>query len=290
MPETPPPGQPLAVHRDHRRSLADHLYIYAVVSRRSQGVSIGINLNPDKICNFDCVYCQVDRTAPPSVRRVDEERLCQELEHTLDLVCSGELFEQERFRTTPVSLRRLNDIAFSGDGEPTTYPRFLEVVQAVAEIKRRRQLNEVKIVLISNATMFHRPRVQQALALLDTCQGEIWAKLEAGTEAYYQAVERSSIPFARILENIASAARLRPIVIQALFMRLRGEPPSQAEKEAFCDRLKEVLHSGGQIRLVQVYTVARAPAETWITPLSQDEVEALADLVRQRTGLPVQAY
>src|SRR5215468_4233646 len=143
------------VVRDHRRTFEDNLYVYAVVSRRSKGVSIGINLNPDKVCNFDCVYCQVDRKTPPAVRDVDVPRLLQELEDMLDLVLSGELFEMERFRNTPLESRRLNDIAFSGDGEPTTCPEFLEIVQATAALKKRRGLDSVKLVLITNATMFH---------------------------------------------------------------------------------------------------------------------------------------
>src|ERR1700737_2399661 len=90
--------KPLLVQRDHRRSFADNLYVYPVVSRRSKGVSIGINLNPDKICNFDCVYCQVDRKTPPLVRDVDLKRLRDELEGMLQLVTSGQLFDIDRFR------------------------------------------------------------------------------------------------------------------------------------------------------------------------------------------------
>src|SRR5262249_55175938 len=133
-----PSRKSLLVHRDHRRTFADNLYVYAVVSRRSKGVSVGLNLNPDKICNFDCVYCQVDRRTPPLVRDVDVARLLEELEDMLDLFESGELFELDKFRETPADLRRLNDIAFSGDGEPTTCPEFGDVVCAVADVKRRR--------------------------------------------------------------------------------------------------------------------------------------------------------
>src|SRR5437660_6647623 len=114
----------LFVHRDHRRNFAENHYVYAVVSRRSKGVSVGLNLNPDKVCNFDCVYCQVDRTTPGPTRDVDVPRLLAELEAMLDLILSGELFTTERFAPTPAALRRLNDIAFSGDGEPTTCPEF----------------------------------------------------------------------------------------------------------------------------------------------------------------------
>jgi wyosine [tRNA(Phe)-imidazoG37] synthetase (radical SAM superfamily) len=284
------PRQSLLVHRDHRRTYEDNRYVYAVVSRRSKGVSIGLNLNPDKLCNFDCVYCQVDRQTPPTVRDVDVAALIAELEEMLDVVTSGQLFELERYRDTPASLRRLNDIAFSGDGEPTTCPEFLEVVQAVAESKRRRGLDAAKMVLITNATRLHVPRVRQALEVLDQNRGEIWAKLEAGTDAYYQQIERTTVPFIRVLQNITEAAQVRPVVIQAMFLRMNGQPPSSSELEAFCARLKEILAADGRISLVQVYTVARAPAEAWVTPLSNAEVDAIVAMVTKRTGLPAEAF
>jgi wyosine [tRNA(Phe)-imidazoG37] synthetase (radical SAM superfamily) len=266
------------------------LYVYAVVSRRSKGVSIGINLNPDKVCNFDCIYCQVDRTTPAVVRKVDMNRLREELEDMLDLVVNGKLFEMERFRETPAALRRLNDIAFSGDGEPTTFPEFFEAVQIAAEVKAHWELAEVKLVLITNATMFHKPQVQEALALLNSSNGEVWAKLEAGTEDYYRQVDRTTIPFQRILDNIKAQAHYAPLVIQAMFMRIHDQPPSEAELQAFCERLNEIVQTGGQIKLVQVYTVARVPAETYVSPLSRAEVDRIVEMVQQRTKLPAEAF
>jgi wyosine [tRNA(Phe)-imidazoG37] synthetase (radical SAM superfamily) len=268
----------------------DNIYVYAVVSRRSKGVSIGVNLNPDKICNFDCVYCQVDRKTLPIVRDVDVERLLKELEEMLDMVRSGELFQIERFRDTPPALRRLNDIAFSGDGEPTTCPQFSETVARVASLKQQRGLDDVKLVLITNASTFHRTRVRETLCFLDRNNGEIWAKLEAGTEEYYQQVDRTTIPFQRIFDNITEAAVTRPLVIQAMFLRMHDQPPSAEELEAFCRRLSEIIDAGGRITLVQVYTVARVPAESWVTPLTDAEVDAIVDLVRLRTGLAAEAF
>jgi wyosine [tRNA(Phe)-imidazoG37] synthetase (radical SAM superfamily) len=282
--------RPLPVHRDHRRGLADNRFVYAVVSRRSRGVSVGINLNPDKVCNFDCVYCQVDRTTPGAGREVDVPRLRAELEDALDLVTSGRLFDDGRFRSTPPALRRLNDVAFAGDGEPTTAREFPAVVDEVAALKRRRGLDGVQTVLITNATMLHRPAVRRALRTLHADNGEVWAKLEAGTEAYYHQIERTTVPFRRILDNITQAARDAPLVIQALFLRLYGQPPPPAEQEAFCDRLNEIRGAGGQIKRVQVYTVARPPAEAYVSALADGEVDALADLVGRRTGLPAEAF
>jgi wyosine [tRNA(Phe)-imidazoG37] synthetase (radical SAM superfamily) len=184
----------------------------------------------------------------------------------------------------------LNDIAFSGDGEPTTYQNFDDIVSACAQLKQQHLLAEVKLVLITNASMFHRPHVQRGLAILDRNQGEIWAKLEAGTEAYFRKVERTSIPFTQILENITQAARLRPLVIQALFMRIHGTPPTRAELEAFCRRLQELLEAGGQLDRVQIYTIARPPAASHVTALADEEVDQIVALVRQRTGLAALPY
>jgi len=280
----------LSVHRDHRRAFEQNLYVYPVVSRRSKGVSIGINLNPDKVCNFDCVYCQVDRATPPAVRDVDVARLMDELEGMLDLVQTGELFEVDRFQQTPKVLRRLNDIAFSGDGEPTTAREFPEVLARAAELKRQRGLEQAKLVLITNATRFHHPPVRDALAILDANQGEIWAKLEAGTEEYYRQVDRTTIPFQRVLDNVREAAQSRPIVIQSLFLKMHGEPPSPAELDAFCDRLNEITAANGKIKLVQVYTVARKPAEGWVASLSDTEVDGIVRRVKERTGLAAEAF
>jgi len=280
----------LPLFEDHPRSFEENRYVYPVISRRSGGVSIGVNLNLDKICNFDCIYCQVDRTVPSPKQPVDVARLRLELEEMVRLVESGRLFEEPRFRQTPAALRRLNDIALSGDGEPTTFKNFAEVVALCAEIRTAHGLDDVKLVLITNATRFHRPDVQRGLALLDANHGEIWAKLDAGTAAYYHEVDRTTIPFQRVLDNLLAAARVRPIVIQSLFMRVRGEPASTAEREAFCQRLRDILAGGGRIQLVQIHTIARRPAESWVTPLADDEVDALAELVRQRTGLPAAAY
>jgi wyosine [tRNA(Phe)-imidazoG37] synthetase (radical SAM superfamily) len=149
---------------------------------------------------------------------------------------------------------------------------------------------DVKMVLITNASMFHRPHVHRGLGTLDANNGEIWAKLEAGTAEYFKLVDRTPIPFQQILDNITAAARVRPLVIQALFMRVNGQPPSEAELSAFCDRLNEITAAGGKLKLVQVYTVARRPAESYVAPLTDAEVDAIVDLVQQRTGLAAKAY
>src|SRR5262245_796121 len=275
----------------HPRQLGGNRYVYAVHSRRARGISVGINLNPDKICNFDCIYCQVDRTRPPELREVDEARLLDELEEVLRRGKDGTLFQEPRFADVPAGRRRLADVSFAGDGEPTTYPRFLEVVRQVVLLKRRLGLDGLKIAVLTNATVLDRPAVREALAVLDASDGEIWAKLDAGTEAYYEQVcVPGGARFQKILANLLEAARLRPLVVQSLFLKLRGEGPSEEEIGAYATRLREIVGRGGALKLVQIYTVARRPPGPEVEPLSDAEVDGIVERVRRDTGLPVEGF
>ena len=277
-------------HLDHRRLWQDFHYAYPVISRRSKGVSLGVNLNPDKVCNFDCVYCEVDRTAPGPRSDVDLGQLERELAALLDLTVSGALFATTPFNTARPDQRRLNDIAFSGDGEPTTAPEFKDAVACVARLKRERGLDAVKLVLITDSTRLQAPGVVRGLETMMANQGEIWAKLDAGTEAYYREINRTKVPFRRILANLAATARRWPITIQTLFLEWRGQGPSGPEVDAYLDRLREVL-SAGPIQGIQLYTVARPTPEPEARPLKSQAMDDLAARVRAGLpGLPVEVF
>ncbi len=278
------------VYQQHSRLFESNRFVYPVVSRRSEGVSVGVNLNPDKVCNFDCIYCQVDRRSESETRFVEMTQLLDELRDVLQLVNSGELFQHPKFAETPNHLRRLNDIAFSGDGEPTTFRNFDEIIEQAATVKRQVVGDDVKMVLITNASMFHRKHVQRGLSLLDENNGQIWAKLDAGTEDYFKLIERTAIPFQRILDNITLAAKQRPILIQSLFMTVHSTPPDENEITEFCQRLKDVVDAGGRLQLIQIYTVARQPAESFVGSLTEDQLNTIASQVRSTTGLETAVY
>jgi len=278
------------LHTQHQRIFESNRFVYPVISRRSGGLSLGVNLNPDKVCNFDCIYCQVDRRSQSETRFVDTSQLCDELQTMLEMALSGDIFQTAKFSSTPPAWRRLNDIAFSGDGEPTTFRNFDQIIEECAGIKHRAGASDAKMVLISNASMFHREHVQRGLEILDQNQGEIWAKLEAGTAEYFQLIDRTPIKFEQILNNITAAAQVRPLVIQSLFMKVNNEPPTAAELNAFCQRLNDITSAGGKLQLIQIYTIARQPAESYVAPLSNEAVDGIVALVRRQTGLEVAGF
>jgi len=281
----------LAVVQDHSRQFADFTFVYPVISRRSRGLSLGINLNPDKICNFDCVYCEVDRTAPGKVSRLDLNQMQDELAAMIHFVRDGGLAKEPKFNELPSFItRNVKDIAFSGDGEPTLIHNFAECVRTVAEVKRRECLDKTRIVLITDAAGLDKADVKRGLEIMDINQGEFFAKVTAGTENYFKQVNRTTVRFDRILKNLTETARARPIVIQSLFIKVHREVMPAAELNAYCDRLNQIAAAGGQIKEVHAYTAARPTPEPFATKLNIDELNALAAVIRQKTGLTVQVF
>jgi wyosine [tRNA(Phe)-imidazoG37] synthetase (radical SAM superfamily) len=276
--------------QDHARLFESFAFVYPVISRRSRGLSLGVNLNPDKRCNFDCVYCEVDRRTPGRSREIDIPLLRAELTALVQAALRGELAVHPRFAEAPQLTRIIRDIAFSGDGEPTLIPNFAACVQAVVEVKLANRLGDTRIVLITDAAGLDKADVRHGLALMDAHQGEVWAKLDAGTPDYFRAVNRSHVAFDRILKNLRLTARVRPTVIQSLFLKLHGAPLPLPELHAYCDRLNELRHDGAQIREVHAYTIARPTPEPWATRLEPGELDAIAQTIRDRTGLSVLAF
>lgn len=281
----------LPAHREHPRAFRANRYVYAVLSRRAGGISIGVNLSPHKACNFDCTYCQVDRRTPGPEKSVDLVVLREELRRAFADARAGALAADPRFDGVPDALRRVADVAFSGDGEPTNEPWFADSAQILADERTAAGLGTLPVRVITNATVLHLPRVAAALRLLDAHGLDVWAKLDAGTEAYYRLVDRTRVPFGRVLANLLACARERTTTIQALFAAHHGEPPSGAEIAAWAGRLHEIADGGGRIGWVQVHTVSRAPAESFVTPLAPDALARIADAAAAALpGVRVETY
>lgn len=277
--------------QDHSRRYESFTFVYPVISRRSGGLSLGVNLNPDKRCNFDCIYCEVDRRTPGRPDAVDPRRIQEELLELVRLARSGGLARTPRFAQLPPHLcQDIKDIAFSGDGEPTMVHNFADCIQTVANLRQSEALHTTKLVLITDAAGLDKVDVRRGLEILDANHGEIWGKLDAGTEAYYRLVNRSLVRFDRILNNLLLTARVRPIIIQSLFLNVHGQAIPDAELLAYCDRLRHLVAQGGRIREVHAYTIARPTPEPYATALPQADLERIATTIRHQTNLPVRTF
>jgi wyosine [tRNA(Phe)-imidazoG37] synthetase (radical SAM superfamily) len=264
-------------------------FVYIVVSPRAGGLSIGVNMNPDKECNFDCLYCEVDRQTPGTEARLDVKVMADELKATLRTVRSGDLQTLPRYRRLPGDLLRLQHVALSGDGEPTLAEAFAEAVEAVVHVRAVSGLPFVKIILISNATGLDRPQVQNGIKLL-TRADEIWVKLDGGTQAYVEKIDRPKVPLSKVLENILTVGRQRPVVVQSLFPALNGVEPPEEEIAQYALRLKELKAGGAQISLVQIYSATRPMPRLSCGHLPLKTLSRIAQTVRDVAGLRAEVF
>src|SRR5439155_26706250 len=105
---------PLAPAPVPARNFMGNQSVYCVISQRARGVSLGVNMNPDKRCNFDCVYCEVDRRERGGTRRVNISEMKRELEEMLTLARDEGLRTLTTYSRTPSDLLQLKEVALSG--------------------------------------------------------------------------------------------------------------------------------------------------------------------------------
>ncbi len=274
---------------DRPRDFLNNRFVYAVISARAHGLSLGVNMNPDQRCDFDCVYCEVDRRTPPREMALDVDIMGDELRRTLMFVHQGRLRERPFYQALPDELLRLRHVALSGDGEPTLAPNFTGVVQAVVRVRALGGYPFFKIVLITDTTGLDRPQVQEGLKHLNKSD-EVWVKLDGGTQAFLNKVNRAGVSLEKVLKNILSLARERPVVIQSLFPAIHGEEPPLEEVEQYAQRLKELKADGAQISLVQIYSAARPMSHAECGHLPLKALSQIAQNVRQTTGLKAEVF
>lgn len=274
---------------------AGSTHVYAVLSSRARGLSVGVNLNPDQHCNFDCCYCEVDRSATPRGHGhgpvpIKAQAVSSELAGALDMVNAGLLLKHPYFSAIPAETLRLAHVAISGDGEPTLCPNFAEAVEGIVHLRAAGLAPYFKLVLVTNATALDRPGVRAGLRLF-TRADEIWAKLDAGTQEFMERVNRPQhIAIEKVLGNILELGRQRPVVIQSMFVEIDGELSERSELEAYARRLTELKEGGAQISLVQIYSATRPHHSRRVRHLSLRVLSEVASFVHQHTGLRVEVF
>jgi wyosine [tRNA(Phe)-imidazoG37] synthetase (radical SAM superfamily) len=270
----------------HDRDSAGLTYVYPVVSRRAGGVSVGVNLNPNHACNWACVYCQVPDLVRGTAPDIDLAKLETELRAMLADILHGDFMQA----CVPEGARRLNDIALSGNGEPTSAKVFPQVIDLIGRVMADFDLTgKIKLVLITNGSLADRPRVQAGLRQMATLNGEVWFKFDSATAVGMRAINQTRIAPDKQFERLAATARLCPTWLQTCVFAYDGEPPSDAEQTAYLAAVKRIRQDAIPVRGVLLYGLARPsmqPQASRLSALSADWLEAFADRIRA-AGLPV---
>jgi histidinol dehydrogenase len=263
-------NQDIAPEENHRTDRERGAIVYPVYSRRSEGLSIGINLFPDKkVCSFDCPYCEV-------------------FPFETDIKFSIDVMKEALIKTIEDARRKnilIKDICFSGNGEPTMSPHFQNAMNQAAMIKKQ-FAQEAKLVLITNGTMLlHQKSFDY---LVDAATGkknlDIWLKLDAGTEHWFKLIDRSDVSYHDLINRIKLFAEKAPFTIQMMMCSIDEQSPSSEEKSAWIDLISElalIAKKSCGIKAIQIYGKSRSAAE-------DPKAEKIADEMLQKRATQLQ--
>lgn len=258
-------------------------YVYPVVSRRAGGVSVGINLNPNNACNWRCIYCQVPgltRGGPPPL---DLRLLEDELRRMLEDILHGSFMRE----SVPADLRVLADVAFSGNGEPTSAGEFPDAVGVAEKVLRDfGQASRVPVRLITNGSLLDRVAVRKGIAALGRSGGEVWFKLDAASAASMLRINGTRQKPEATMRRLTLCSGLCSTWIQSCFFALDGQLPNPDDVDAYLELLGSAK---GYIAGVHLYGLARAscqPGAERLERIHADWFESLARQIRSY-GLPV---
>ena len=232
------------------------------VRSRRLGVSLGLNLIPlhSKLCTFDCPYCECgrDTVKAPGSRWPSPDLVADALRKTL-----------ERMDAPP------DYVTFAGNGEPTMHPRFPVVVARVLEV-RDAIAPASRVCVMSNGLSAGRPAIRAALDRLD----ERLMKLDPGPT---QDVSGVRYDRARLVEDLRA---LSDVTVQA--MVVDGPGYSGATDDAIDDWLRALARL--KPKAVQVYSIARPPADARVTPVARERLEAIAARARTVVSGTVEVF
>lgn len=268
---------------NHDRDSSGMTYVYPVVSRRARGVSVGINLNPNNACNWRCIYCQVPnlkRGGPPPI---DLGLLEQELRTLLTALFQGDYLE----RHVPSESRRVVDVAFSGNGEPTSAHEFPAAVALAGRV-----LDDFAepppLRLITNGSLLGRQSVQQGIRLIGQRTGEVWFKIDGVGADTTRLINGVALQPGVVLRRLKTCASLCPTWVQSCFFLLDGQLPAEDVLARYLALLDEAR---GIIAGVHLYGLARPsqqPEAARLQALPGQWLEEFAERIRRTTGLTVQ--
>lgn len=273
---------PTLTTRNHDRDIAGMTYVYPVVSRRAGGVSVGVNLNPNNACNWRCIYCQVPdlkRGGPPPI---DLALLEDELRRMLADIVNGDFMQ----RNVPEGMRRLNDVALSGNGEPTCAPEFPAVVELIGKVLADFGLTgKIKLVLITNGSLAGKDYVRAGIRAMAGINGEVWFKFDRATRSGLRRINDTETDPERHFQRLMTVAGLCRTWVQTCVFSLDGTTPDEAEITAYLAMLRRARREIPGLAGILLYGLARPSLQPEASRLELVPTGWLEDLANRINAL-----
>ena len=272
--------QYLSIH-DHSRELSGLKYIYSVVSRRAGGLSVGINLNVNNACNWQCIYCEIPNLTRGSPPPIESDVLENELRLFLHDIIHGDYMQ----KNVAIEDRHLKDIAFSGNGEPTSAAEFPQVILIVKKILQEFDLlHKIKIRLITNGSLMHEASVLKSIEMLEEINGEVWFKVDAATEETIKTVNQVNLKPNQILERLLNTANICPTFVQTCIFMINGKSPDDKDINAYVELINKAKKI---IKGVHLYGLARPSLQPRARDLGRISEQVLKNIAKKLIDLNI---
>ncbi|MBM7622794.1 radical SAM protein [Sporohalobacter salinus] len=224
-------------------------HVFGPVPSRRLGVSLGIDLLSNKICTFDCVYCECGVTTELTSERkeyISTKEVIKELDHFL--------------QTEP----ELDYITFSGSGEPTLHNKIGKIVSFL-----KNNYPDYKLALLTNGSFFAEQGLLDEISEIDL----IVPSLDAVSEDTFEEINRpcTALSIDDIINGLINLSKNYEGEIWLEIFILSGVNDTKKEIEAF----KEVIERVNPQR-VQLNTLDRPGAEDWIESVVEERLKQIA--------------
>jgi len=261
---------------NHDRNIYESKYIYPVVSRRSKGLSLGINLNTNNACNWQCIYCQVSNLKLGKPEAINLKLLESELDEWLNKIINGNFLEECASEKV-----EFKDIAFSGNGEPTATPEFETIIKIVLKKVKKFKLSKIiKLRLITNGSYLNKTIVQNGLKLMKDFDHEVWFKIDHIDPEEALKINRINLSISNLKKNLKCAISISPTIIQTCLLRINNQLPKDDSINKFIEFLKPYA---SDLRAINIYSLARPSQQKTnleIGALNKNELEIIADKMK----------
>jgi wyosine [tRNA(Phe)-imidazoG37] synthetase (radical SAM superfamily) len=258
---------------NHDRNIFNSKYIYPVVSRRSMGLSLGINLNTNNACNWQCIYCQVSDLTRGKPEKIDLKLLENELDQWLDEIVNGTFLNECASHKVD-----FKDIAFSGNGEPTATPEFEAIVKIVLEKIDKFQISKtIKLRLITNGSYLNKKNIQLSLKHMKSVDHEVWFKIDHVNPKDAKKINRINLSIASLRKNLKNSLSISPTIVQTCLLKINRELPSNNFVNEY---IKFLSPYASQLKAIHLYSMVRPSqqkTDLQIEALDKSELQIIAD-------------
>jgi len=270
---------------DHDRNIFDSKYVYPVVSRRAGGLSLGVNLNTNNACNWQCIYCEIPNLSRGGPEPIEVELLKDELNFWIDQIINSNFLKENTPPGTTFA-----DVALSGNGEPTAAPEFLDVLEIIiATLKKQKLIDKIPVRLITNGSFISKKK--DCLNIFNRYHGEIWFKIDAADESSIKLINQVNLDPNSMINNLKKCAEACQTVIQTCLLKINHQVPTNDFLKNYSKLIKPYERL---IKKIDLYSLARPSLQNnqdiTIERLSLDELNNIKNILQKQLTIKIDVF